>query len=219
MQTIRLILADDHCLMREGLRALLEQEETFSIVGEADNGRDAVDLARQKMPHVMIMDVSMPDLNGIEATRQILTDHPSIRIIALSGHSKMDFVRKMLEAGAAAYVLKSRAYEELIRAVREVMKGRKYLSPEIAGGVVDEYVELSAASAGETAFVLLTTREREVLQQLAEGVSTKEMADVLGVSIKTIETHRRNIMEKLNLHSVAELTKYAIREGITALDG
>lgn len=218
MQSIRLVLADDHRLMREGLRSLLEKEESFSIAGEAENGQDVVKLARSAAPHVIVMDVSMPDLNGIEATRQILSDNPNIRIIALSGHRKMEFVREMLDAGASAYILKSRAYEELIRAVQEVTKGRKYLSPDIAGGVVDEYVELSASTAGETAFVMLTSREREVLQQLAEGCSTKEMADSLGVSVKTVETHRRNIMEKLNLHSVAELTKYAIREGITSLD-
>jgi len=218
MNQVRLIIADDHLLMREGLCSLLKSEDRFSIVGEADNGQQAVELARKLMPHLVVMDVSMPDLNGIEATRQILDENPNIKIVALSGHSNMVFVREILEAGASAYVLKSRAYEDLIRAVDEVMAGRKYLTPDIASGVVSEYVEMSSSSQKDPAFVMLTPRERQVLQQLAEGRSTKEMADTLSVSVKTVETHRRNIMEKLDLHSVAELTKYAIREGITSLE-
>ncbi|HKL22023.1 MAG TPA: response regulator transcription factor [Tichowtungia sp.] len=219
MNQVRLIIADDHLLMREGLCSLLKSEDRFSIVGEADNGQQAVELAHKLMPHLVVMDVSMPDLNGIEATRQILDENPNIKIVALSGHSNMVFVREILEAGASAYVLKSRAYEDLIRAVDEVMAGRKYLTPDIASGVVSEYVEMSSSSQKDPAFVMLTPRERQVLQQLAEGRSTKEMADTLSVSVKTVETHRRNIMEKLELHTVADLTKYAVREGLTTLDG
>jgi DNA-binding NarL/FixJ family response regulator len=215
---IRLLLADDHRMMLEGLRSLIDQDEELQLVGEARDGHDVVAAARKLSPHVIVMDVSMPALNGIEATRQILADYPHIKVVAISGHKKMEFIREMLDAGASAFVLKSRAYEELTQAVRESFNGRKYLSPEIAGSVVDEYVGLHSASRENTAFVMLTPREREVLQQLSEGASTKEMAADLGVSIKTVETHRRNIMEKLNLHSVAELTKYAIREGITSLD-
>ncbi len=218
MQTVRLLIADDHRLMREGLRSLLEADGRFLIAGEAEDGNQIVDLVRKNTPHVVVMDVSMPGLNGIEATREILAEHPGIHIVALSGFANMVFVREMLDAGASAYILKSRAYEDLVRAIDEVMNGRKYLTPEIASGVVDEYVGLSASSGKETAFVVLTPREREVLQQLAEGSSTKEMADTMSVSVKTIETHRRNIMEKLDLHSVAELTKYAVREGLTELD-
>lgn len=218
MQTVRLLIADDHRLMREGLRSLLEADGRFLIAGEAEDGNQIVDLVRKNAPHVVVMDVSMPGLNGIEATREILAEHPGIHIVALSGFANMVFVREMLDAGASAYILKSRAYEDLVRAIDEVMNGRKYLTPEIASGVVDEYVGLSASSGKETAFVVLTPREREVLQQLAEGSSTKEMADTMSVSVKTIETHRRNIMEKLDLHSVAELTKYAVREGLTELD-
>lgn len=217
MQRVRLIIADDHLLMREGLRSLLESEERFSIVGEANDGQEAVELVRSLTPHLVVMDVSMPDLNGIEATRLIIEENPNIKVVALSGHSNMVFVREILEAGASAYVLKSRAYEDLVRAVNEVMTGRKYLTPDIASGVVSEYVELSAASDKDSAFVMLTPRERQVLQQLAEGRSTKEMADNLSVSVKTVETHRRNIMEKLELHTVADLTKYAVREGLTTL--
>src|SRR6056297_3246191 len=158
MNQVRLIIADDHLLMREGLCSLLKSEDRFSIVGEADNGQQAVELARKLMPHLVVMDVSMPDLNGIEATRQILDENPNIKIVALSGHSNMVFVREILEAGASAYVLKSRAYEDLIRAVDEVMAGGKYVTPDIASGVVSEYVELSSSSQKDPAFVMLTPR-------------------------------------------------------------
>lgn len=218
MQQVRMIIADDHLLMREGLKSLLEKEGRFSIVGEADDGRQTVQLVRECNPHLVVMDVSMPNLNGIEATRQILEENPKIKIVALSGHSNMVFVREILEAGASAYVLKTRAYEDLIRAVDEVIAGRKYLTPDIASGVVSEYVELASSSQKESAFVMLTPRERQVLQRLAEGQSTKEMADLLNVSVKTVETHRRNIMEKLDRHTVADLTKYAVSEGLTTLD-
>jgi DNA-binding NarL/FixJ family response regulator len=218
MMTIRLLLADDHQLMREGLKAMVEKEEDMLCVGEAEDGFSTIAMAEKTNPHVIIMDVAMPDLNGIEASRRILELNPNIKIIALSGHQNKEFVRQMLEVGASAYILKTRAYEEFTRAVREVMADRKYLSPDIARGVVDEYVELAAASDTDSAFILLTDREREVLQLLSEGSSTKEMADRLGISVKTVETHRRNIMDKLDLHSVAELTKYAISEGITTLD-
>lgn len=215
---VRLVLADDHAMMREGLKSLIAKEPDFSVVGEADNGKATLDLARKSGAHVVIMDVAMPDLNGIEATRKLLAANPNIKVVALSGHSNREFVREMLKAGASAYVLKSRAYEELVRAIREVVKGKKYLSPDVAQGVVDEYVEISSSMSGNPAFVVLTDREREALQLIAEGKSTKEVSDSLSVSVKTVETHRRNIMEKLNLHSVAELTKYAIREGITSVN-
>jgi len=205
-------------MMREGLKALIQQEAGMEVVGEADNGKEAVQLAAKAGAHVIVMDVAMSDLNGIEATRKIIAANPNTKVVALSGHANREFVREMLTAGASAYVLKKRAYEELVRAIREVMTGKKYLSPDIARGVVDGYVELSSSTSEKPAFMLLTDREREVLQQLAEGKSTKEIADDLRVSVKTVETHRRNIMEKLNLHSVAELTKYAIREGVTSLD-
>lgn len=215
---IRLLLADDHQLMREGLRAIIEGRQGFQVVGEAANGRHLETQVRDCGAHVVIMDVAMPDLNGFEATRKILNLHPHVKIVALSAHIDKEYIREMLCAGASAYVLKEQASEELIRAIREVMDGKKYLSPDVAGSVVDEYVELSGERADHPAFILLTDREREVLQQLAEGSTTKEMADCLHVSVKTIETHRRNIMEKLDLHSVAGLTKYAIREGMTSMD-
>jgi DNA-binding NarL/FixJ family response regulator len=205
-------------MMREGLKSLIEKEPGMEVVGEAEDGKQIVDVMRKVGAHVVVMDVAMPDLNGIEATRKILKGNPHAKIVGLSGHTNREFVREMLKAGASAYVLKSRAYEELVRAIREVMKGKKYLSPDIAGSVVDEYVGMSSSGNATPAFAVLTDREREALQLLAEGKSTKEIADALSVSVKTVETHRRNIMEKLRLHSVAELTKYAVREGITSLD-
>lgn len=215
---IRIFLADDHEMMREGLKALIDKEPELQVVGQADNGADTVEATSRLHPHVVVMDVAMPDLNGIEATRKIVDANPQTKVVALSGHANKEFVREMLTAGASAYVLKKRAYEELGRAIGEVMKGKKYLSPDIARGVVDDYIELSSGTVENPAFTVLTAREREILQQLAEGKTTKEMAHAMGVSVKTVETHRRNIMEKLDLHSVAELTKYAIREGVTSID-
>ena len=190
----------------------------MSVVDEADNGKTTVALARKLMPNVVVIDVAMPDLNGIEATRKIVKENRNVKVIALSGHSDRHFVTEMLKAGASAYILKETAFDELIRAIREVMNGKTYLSPEVTRGVVDRYVRSSPKPGENPAFATLTDREREVLQQIAEGKSTKEIADDVSVSVKTVETHRRNIMEKLNLHSVAELTKYAIREGITSLE-
>ena len=215
---IRLLLADDHQIMREGLKALIEKERGITVVGEAEDGKTTVELARKLSPNVVVMDVAMPDLNGIEATRKIVKAHPNVKVVALSGHLNQGFVREMLAAGASAYILKQTACDELVRAIRAVVAGKKYLSAEVARGVVDAYVELSQSPSQSPAFVVLTEREREVLQMIAEGRSTKDIGGEIGVSVKTVETHRHNIMEKLNLHSVAELTKYAIREGITAVE-
>jgi DNA-binding NarL/FixJ family response regulator len=215
---IRVVLADDHQMMREGLKSLIGKEADIVVVGEAENGKTTVSLARKLGANVVVMDVAMPDLNGIEATRRIVRDNPNIKVVALSGHPDRHFVTEMLKAGASAYILKHTAYEELVRAIREVMRGKTYLSPEVARGVVDSYVRAPPTAGRNPAFAMLTDREREILQLLAEGKSTKIMASELNVSVKTIETHRRNIMEKLDLHSVAELTKYAIREGVTTLE-
>jgi DNA-binding NarL/FixJ family response regulator len=214
--TVRVLLADDHKIVRDGLRTLLEKHNDISVLEEAEDGREALQLAKKLVPDVVVMDIAMPDLNGIEATRQILSENPGIRIVALSMHSDKRFVSEMLKAGASAYLLKDCAFEELITAIQTIMKGKIYLSPTIAGVVLEDYIR-SDRKSEPSVFSQLSDREREVLQLLAEGKSTKEVAAHLKVSIKTVETHRTNIMTKLDIHSVAELTKYAIREGLTTL--
>jgi two-component system, NarL family, response regulator NreC len=223
---IRVMLADDHKIVREGLRSLLEDEADLRVVAEASDGRSAVELAREHTPDVVVMDIAMPQLNGVEATRQVINSVPRARVIALSMHSDRRFMSEMLRAGASGYLLKDAASEELIQAIRTVMDGKIYLSPQITDVVVDDYLRrlpedggmYAPAAAGRGAFAVLTAREREVLQLMAEGKATKQIAMILHVSIKTVETHRRQLMEKLDLHSVAELTKYAIREGLTTVD-
>ena len=215
--SIRIVLADDHHIVRDGLRSLLEEQDDMEVVAETDNGREAVALAAQLRPDVVVMDVGMPDLNGIEAARQVRGRAPGSRVVALSMHSDRRFVAGMLEAGASGYVIKDAAFEELARAIRAVHEGRTFLCPAVAGVIVEDYLGRRAATQPAPAR-LLTPREREVLQLLAEGSSTKQTAARLGVSAKTIETHRSHIMEKLAIRSVAELTKYAIREGLTSLD-
>lgn len=214
---IRALLVEDHQLVRECLRAALEEEDDIEVVAEAENGRDAVRLAREHRPQVVVMDVVMPDLNGIEATRQVLAQTPAAKVLALSMHSDRRFVAGMLSAGAMGYVLKNCAFEELADAIRSVAADRTYLSPGIAGIVVEDYVHQLAEEEPDPA-AALTAREREVAQLLAEGKSTKEAAAVLHVSAKTIESHRRQIMHKLDIQGIAELTKYAIRAGLTSLE-
>jgi DNA-binding NarL/FixJ family response regulator len=215
--TTRILLADDHQIVREGLRSLLQQHQDMEVIGEASDGRTAVAMSEQLEPDVVIMDVGMPDLNGIEATRQIVNREPGAKVVALSMHSDRRFMGEMLKAGAKGYLLKDGAFEELATAIRAVVSNKVYLSPKIADVVVDDFVRRIPGSE-PNAFAKLTPREREVLQLMAEGRATKEIASDLKVSIKTVETHRRQIMEKLNIHSVAELTKYAIREGLTSLE-
>lgn len=214
---IRILLADDHQIMRDGLRGVLEKQPDMAIVGEAEDGRSAVRLAREMRPHVVIMDINMPGLNGVEATRQITDEVDGVRVVALSMQSDGPVVRRMFQAGAAAYLLKDCASAELVKAVRAVLQGRTYLSDGIAGVVVKQMTS-PAPATGAGGGGPLTPKEREVLQLLAEGKTTKEIAAALFLSPKTVDTHRQHMMEKLDLHSIAELTKYAIREGITPLD-
>jgi len=213
---IRIILVDDHQMIRDGLRHLLKLQKDMDVLAEAEDGRSAVQLAGELKPDVIILDVAMPDLNGIEAARQIRSQYPEVRIVALSMHSDRRFIAEMLKAGATGYLLKDSAFEELAQAVRTVAAGQTYLSPQITGSIIEDYVQ-RLPNGSDSVAPSLTPREREVLQLLAEGQSTKQIAARLHVSVKTIETHRRQLMEKLNLHSVAELTKYAIREGLTWL--
>jgi DNA-binding NarL/FixJ family response regulator len=215
--TIRVLLADDHNIVREGLRSLLEKDTEIEVVAMADNGRTAVQLAGELKPDVAVLDIAMPEMNGIEAARRISRDDPEIKILALSMHSARRFVTEALSAGAKGYLLKDCAAEELVRAIRTVAGNETYLSPKVAGQIVKDYLKRSPDST-LSAESFLTNREREILQLIAEGESTKEIAFRLYVSIKTVETHRQQVMKKLNLHSVAELTRYAIREGLTPLD-
>jgi len=214
--SIKILIADDHQIVRQGLRSLIEKASGMEVVAEAENGREAVQLAQQKRPDVIIMDISMADLNGMEATRQVIAALPKVKVIALSMHSDNRFVRGMLDAGASGFLLKDCAFEELDGAIRAVTANKTYLSPGITGIVIEGYLGFSPADE-LSASSLLTAREREVLQLLAEGGSTREIASRLCVSIKTVETHRQRIMEKLKIRSIAELTKYAIREGLTSL--
>ena len=213
---VRIIIADDHRILREGLCALLAKQQDFQIVAGAADGRTAFRLTRKLSPDVVVMDVNMPELNGIEATRQIITDNPSIKVIALSMYSEKQFIVEMLQAGASGYILKDCALEDLVNAIYTVMRGQIYLSPGIATSMLKDYL-CQSPKVGFSAFSTLTGRQREVLQLIAEGKTTKEIASILHVSTKTIETHRQQIMKKLNSHSIAELTKYAIREGITSV--
>ncbi|MFZ2410506.1 MAG: response regulator transcription factor [Candidatus Methanoperedens sp.] len=215
--TIRIVLADDHKMIRDGLRALIEKHKNMEVIGEASDGQIAVQTVKKLSPDVVVIDIGMPELNGIEATRQIKALKCNPRVIGLSMHADRRYVAQMMKAGASGYILKDSAFEELVQAIETVAKGRTYLSPQVAGTIVAEFKRTAKDDDGSV-FSVLTEREREVLQQISEGCSTKEIASSLGISVKTIETHRRQIMEKLNLHSVAELTKYAVKEGLTELE-
>ena len=214
---ISIILVDDHAIMRDGLRHLLAEESDIEVIGEADNGREAVKLALEKKPDIVIMDVAMQDMNGIEATRQIKNENPDIKVIALSMHSERQIVVGIFRAGASGYLLKDSSSLELVDAIRTIHLGRKYLSQKISDIVLQEISDIKK-DTGEIGVEVLTNRECEILQLISEGNSTKRIADVLFISPKTVESHRANIMEKLNIHNIPELTKYAIRSGLTSLD-
>lgn len=215
--SIKVIIADDHKIMRDGLKSMLEKQRDIEIIAEASDGRTSVELAIKLKPDVIIMDVAMPDMNGIEATRQIIEKSPKIKVIALSMHSDKQFILEMLNAGASGYLLKDCAFHELINAIHSVASNRSYLSPEIADVMIKEFKHVISKES-LSVFSLLTSRERQVLQLIAEGKTTKEIAYTLKVSSKTIETYRQQIMYKLDIHSIAGLTKYAVREGLTSIE-
>lgn len=215
--SVRIVLAEDHGITRQGLRSLLEKQPDVTIVGEAEDGRKAVYLVRELSPDILITDISMPNLNGVDATRQITREHPKTKVIALSMHSNRAFVANMLQAGAAGYVLKESLFGELVEAIKTVMAGGTYLSAKVAGVVVSDYVK-HLSNRPESPLDLLTEREREVLQLIAEGKTTKQIALQLHVTSKAIEANRRKIMDKLDVHSVAELVKIAIAGGLTSLE-
>jgi DNA-binding NarL/FixJ family response regulator len=213
--TIRVLIADDHRMLRDALRTMLEKEPDVEVVGEAGDGRATLELARELQPDIVVLDIAMPDLNGVEASARLRARNPGVGVVALSAYSDKRFILEMLKAGASGYVVKAAAGTELLRAIRAVAKGQSYLCPEAASAVISDVT--ADSSTPSVAATRLGRREREVLQLLAEGERSPAIAARLHISVATVEAHRRNIMRKLNLHSVAELTKYAIREGLTGL--
>ncbi len=214
---IRIILADDHQIVRECIRALIERQPGMEVIAEAENGRTAVQMVQELLPDVVIMDINMPDMNGLEATRQITAIVPNVKIVALSAYSDRRFVVEMLKAGASGYVSKNHDFKEVIEAIRAAAANRNYLNPETAALIIKDYTHLLSKEASPV-FSSLTPRERETLQLLSEGKTTREIASGLQINIKTVETYRKHIMDKLDIHTIAELTKYAIREGLTTLE-
>ena len=209
---IRILLADDHEILRHGLSRSFQQTEDIEVIGQAKDGHTAVELARELSPTIIVMDIGMPDLNGVEATRLITKESPRVKIIGLSMHSSNKYVREMFKAGASGYLLKDCPFDELAKAIRTVAEGKAYVSPSIGETVINNYV---GDPEEETAFSLLSQREREVLQLLSEGKTTKQVAGQLHISPKTVEAHRLRIMNKLKIDNIAQLTKYAIQEGLT----
>lgn len=214
MAQIRILLADDHTIIRSGLRLLLEQQSDFKVVAEASDGREAVELVSRHKPEVAILDIGMPELNGIEATRQILVVEPATQVVILSMHADEGYVLRALKAGARAYILKNSAESDLIRAVRTVADGKSFFSPVISKMLLEDYIRQIRDKQVEDSYDLLTPREREILQMLAEGKTNKEVANVLHLSVHTVDAHRGNILQKLNLHGVPEMILYAVRKGI-----
>ncbi|MER3458972.1 MAG: DNA-binding response regulator [Chloroflexota bacterium] len=218
MNKIRVILADDHTLVRKGLKALLAAYPHIEVVGEAADGREAVQLAEALRPHVVVMDINMPGLNGLEATDRIKRRCPEVNVLILSMHANEEYVLQVLRSGASGYLLKDSATEDLVAGIQAVTAGEAYLSPRISKTVIAEYVRRTEAEAQRRPHELLTPREREILQLIAEGRTSKEIASELHLSIKTVETHRANLMDKLNIHNRAGLIRYAIRAGIIPPD-
>src|SRR6201987_5023457 len=214
MRKIRILLADDHQLMRSGIRLMLERESDLSVVGEASDGREAVALAKSLRPDVVVMDIGMANLNGIEAAQQVTQNRPEVAIVMLSMHSDESYVLRALKAGARGYLLKDSAEADLIKAVHAVAGGKSFFSPAVSKVLLDDYVRKLKRSGAEDAYDLLTPREREILQLVAEGKSNKDVANLLNLSVYTVETHRSNIMEKLHLKGIPELILFAVRKGI-----
>ena len=217
-EKIRILIVDDHQILREGLKALLAKEPDMEVVAEAEEGREALELARRLEPQVVILDITLPGLNGIELTRQILAENAEARVVALSIHTEQTYVSEMLSAGARAYLPKDTAFSELAKAVHAVVEGQVYLAPSVTGNLVKDYLYKISEGTSRAISHKLSPREREVLQLLAEGMSAKEIAAFLHISRKTVESHRRRIMDKLGIQNIAQLTKFAIREGLTTLN-
>ncbi len=214
MNPVRIVLADDHTIVRHGLRLVLEREPDFSVVGEASNGREAIDVVNRETPDIALLDIAMPILNGIEAAKRIATEQPKTAIVILSMHSDEAYIMRALKVGARAYLLKDSAETDLIQAIRAVGAGKAFFSPAVSKVLADDYVRQVQLQGVEDPYDLLTARERELLQLIAELKSTKDIASLLGLSPHTVDTHRANLMQKLNLHSIPEVVLYAIRTGV-----
>ncbi len=214
MKKLRILLADDHVVMRTGLRALLERQSNLEVVGECENGRDTINLVASVKPDVVVMDVGMPVLNGIEATKTIVTEHPTVAVVILSMHADESYVMRALKAGARGYLLKDSAPADLLGAIQAVSQNKSFFSPKVSRILAEDYVRILKQKGGVDSYDLLTTREREILQLIVEGNANKEVATSLNISPYTVETHRKHILEKLNLHNPAELILYAVRKGI-----
>jgi two-component system, NarL family, response regulator NreC len=214
MSPVRIVLADDHTIVRNGLRAVLERHPDFAVVGEAANGREAIEAVERERPDLVILDLAMPILNGIEAARRISAEHPKTAVMILSMHADESYILKALRAGARAYLLKDSAESDLIHAIRAVSSGKAFFSPAVSKILADDYLRQLQQHGVEDRYESLTARERELLQLIAELKSTKDIATLLGVSVHTVDTHRGNLMQKLNVHSIPELVLYAVRKGI-----
>ncbi|MCG7852016.1 MAG: response regulator transcription factor [Methanosarcinaceae archaeon] len=214
MKNLRVLLVDDHPIVRKGIRSLLENETGIDVVGEAENGKEAIKKVEGLTPDVVVMDISMPLLNGLDATRQIKRRFPEVRVLILTMHSNEEYISEILKAGASGYLVKKAVPEELVSAIHAVSQGNSFLSPSVSKSVIKKFLQVAGAEAGLEKSSLLTEREREVLQLIAEGHSNRKIAEMLFISVKTIEAHRSHIMEKLELHNLADLTRFAIRIGI-----
>jgi DNA-binding NarL/FixJ family response regulator len=214
MKKLRILLADDHSVMRTGLRALLERQPGLEVVGESENGRETIKLADSLKPDIVIMDVGMPGLNGIEATQAIVSQHPATAVVILSMHADESYVMRALKAGARCYLLKDSAPADLMGAIQAVSQNKSFFSPKVSRILAEDYVRVLQQKGAVDSYDLLTSREREILQLIAEGKANKEVAAILNISPYTVETHRSHILEKLNLHNPAELILYAVRKGI-----
>ena len=218
MNKIRVLLAEDHTIVRKGLRSLLDGEAGIEVIGEAEDGREAVEKVQQLLPDVVLMDIAMPGLNGLEATRQIKKRFPEVKVVILTMHANEEYIFQILRAGASGYLVKQAAPTELLSAIQAAYQGESFLSPSISRKVIEEYIQQAEATAENDSYDQLTDREREVLQLIAEGHPNREIAELLHISVKTVETHRANLMDKLDIHSTAELTQYAIRKGVISTD-
>jgi two-component system response regulator NreC len=218
MKKVRLLVADDHKIFRQGIKKLLEEEADLQVVGEAADGREAVKKATELKPDLVLMDIAMANLNGLEATRQIKKVLPETKIIMVTMHKNEEYILQSFQAGASGFILKEGAVEELVHAIRSIHQDKSFLSPTISKTLIDAYLRKMETGKTETPFDLLTDREREVLQLIAEGYTNREVAKALFISVKTVEAHRAHIMQKLNIHDVAKLVKYAIQKGLVDLN-